>query len=334
MIRFLFHISLIALALFAGFVFFTVKPIAQSVSYGMSFSTMHAEELGLDWKEVYRAALDDLGIRRFRIPAYWPETEPERDQYDFSALDYQLSEAKKRDAKVILAIGRRLPRWPECHTPRWVGYMPWEEQKEEIRQYLTLVVDRYRNDPTITHWQVENEPYLNAFANEICGDLDEDFLMEEIALVKGLDPHRPILVTDSGNLGLWWKPYKNGDSFGTSMYIYFSNPELGEFKTKLPPIVYRMKERLMEIAFGPKETFLIELSLEPWLTEPTAQASTEEQFARMDASKFDEILAYAKETSFEQQYLWGIEWWYYMRQKGHPEFWDKARGIFRPDGAQ
>lgn len=334
MIRFFLHIGVIALILFVGFVFFTVKPIAREVDYGMSFSTMHAEELGLDWKEVYRAALDDLGIRKFRIPAYWPETEPERDQYDFSTLDYQLSEARKRDAKVILAIGRRLPRWPECHTPQWVGYMPWEEQKEEIRQYLTLVVDRYKHDPTITHWQVENEPYLNAFANEICGDLDQDFLQEEIALVRSMDPHRPILVTDSGNLGLWWKPYRDGDVFGTSMYIYFSNPELGEFKTKLPPIVYRMKERLMQILFGSKETFLIELSLEPWLSEPTAQAPLEAQFARMDAAKFDEIIQYARETSFDTQYLWGIEWWYYVRGKGHPEFWEKARGIFRSNGAQ
>jgi hypothetical protein len=328
MIRFIFHVSLIAIVVFIGFVLLTVKPVANEVSYGMSFSTMHAKELGLDWKEVYRGALDDLGIRKFRIPAYWPETEPERDQYDFSALDYQLSEARKRDATVILAVGRRLPRWPECHTPYWVGYMPWEEQKEEIRQYLTLVVERYRNDPTVTHWQVENEPYLNAFANEICGDLDESFLKEEIALVKLLDPHRPILVTDSGNLGMWMKPYKNGDSFGTSMYIYFSNPELGEFKTKLPPIVYRMKERLMEILFGPKETFLIELSLEPWLTEPTARASVDEQLSRMDAEKFDEILAYARETSFSAQYLWGVEWWWYMRSKDHPEFWDKAKGLF------
>lgn len=329
MIRFLLHILLGAIIFFIGFVFFTIKPAATDISYGVTFSTMHAKELGLDWKAVYQAALDDLKIRKFRIPAYWPETEPERDIYDFSHLDHQLAEAQKRDAKVILAIGRRLPRWPECHTPHWVGYMPWEEQKEEIRQYLTLVVDRYKGNPTITHWQIENEPYLNAFANEICGDLDEDFLKEEIALVRHLDPLRPILVTDSGNLGLWRGPYTNGDSFGTSMYLYFWNPELGQFKTKLPPVTYRMKERLMEVLFGPKETFLIELSLEPWLTGPTVDAPLEDQLSRMDATKFDEIISYAGETSFVQQYLWGVEWWYLMRGKGHPEFWEKAKGLFR-----
>jgi hypothetical protein len=89
-----------------------------------------------------------------------------------------------------------------------------------------------------------------------------------------------------------------------------------------------MKERAMEIMYGPKETFLIELSLEPWLPEPTANASIEDQLSRMDAVKFDEIVSYARETSFGTHYLWGVEWWYYMREKEHPEFWQKARELF------
>lgn len=328
MIKLALQLGVAALVVALAFLAFTLRDIPDDVAYGVTFSSFHAEELGLDWKEVYRASLDDLGIRKFRIPAYWPDVEPERDIYDFSTLDYQIREAKARDAKIVLAIGRRLPRWPECHTPHWVGYMLWDEEKEEIRQYLTLVVERYKDETAITHWQVENEPYLNAFANEICGDLDEDFLEEEIALVKSLDPQRSILVTDSGNLGKWIGAYRSGDSFGTSLYMYFWNPEIGQFKTKLPAVVYRMKERAMELMYGPKETFLIELSLEPWLPQPTAESSLEDQLSRMDATKFDEILAYARKTSFDQQYVWGVEWWYYMREKGHPEFWDKARELF------
>jgi hypothetical protein len=328
MIKAAIQFLLVALVVLVAFLALTLRPVPANVSYGVTFSNFHAEELGLDWKSVYTAALDDLGIRQFRIPAYWPEVEPERDAMDWSDLDYQVREAKARDAKIIMAIGRRLPRWPECHVPGWAKGLAWDDQKEEIRQYLTLVVERYRNDPTITYWQVENEPYLNAFANEHCGDLEEDFLEEEIAIVKRLDPHRPILVTDSGNLGLWMGPYKNGDAFGTSMYIYFWNEEVGQFKTKLPAIVYRMKERAMEILYGPKTTFLIELALEPWLPQPTAETAIDDQLSRMDSAKFDEIVAYARETSFDIQYLWGVEWWYYMRSQGHPEFWDKAKGLF------
>lgn len=330
MIRLILNIVVAGTVLVLAYIAMTLPRVPDSVTYGVTFSNFHAKELGLDWKKAYQATLDDLGVRRLRIPAYWPDIEPERDIYNFSVLDYEIKEAQARDAKVVLAVGRRLPRWPECHVPYWVGNMGWEEKKMEIRQYLTAVVERYRDEAAISYWQVENEPYLNAFANENCGDLDEAFLKEEIALVRSLDTRHPILVTDSGNLGTWWGPYKNGDAFGTSLYMYFWNPELGQFKTKLPAFVYRAKTRAMEILFGSKPAFLIELSLEPWLTGPTADTSLETQLSRMDATKFNEIVTYARETSFDEQYLWGVEWWYYMKANGHPEFWEKARGLFSP----
>ncbi len=315
------------------FLFLTLRGIPPHVTYGVTFSTMHAEELGLDWRAAYRAILDDLKVRDIRIPAYWPRVEPKRDVYDWSELDFQLREARARDAHVILAVGRRLPRWPECHIPGWAQKLSWEEQKGELRAYLAAVVKRYKDNAAITYWQGGNEPYLGAFAYEHCGELDETFLREEIALVHSLDS-RPVLVTDSGNLGTWAGPYKNGDAFGTSLYMYFWSPELGQFKTKLPALVYRAKERIMELLYGPKPTFLIELSLEPWLVEPTGKASLETQLARMDVTKFDEIVAYARQTSFDKQYLWGAEWWYYLKTKqGHPEFWEKAKRLYAPSPA-
>lgn len=313
----------------AAYLALSLRPVPSHVTYGMTFSTLQAEQLGLDWKNVYIAMLEELDVRDIRIPAYWPRVEPNKGTYDWSELDFQLREARARDARVVLAVGRRLPRWPECHIPGWAQTLSWEEQKGELREYMTAVVKRYKDNPAITYWQVENEPYLSAFAYEQCGELDEAFLREEIALVHSLDA-RPVLVTDSGNLGLWMGPYKNGDAFGTSLYIYFWNPELGQFKTRLPALVYRAKERLMELLYGAKPTFLIELSLEPWLIGPTADAPLETQLARMDTQKFDEIVAYARQTSFQMQYLWGAEWWYYLKEKqGHPEFWEKAKQLYQ-----
>lgn len=318
-------ISIVCLATLLTLLSYRAAP--ENIEYGASFSKFFSDELGLDWKKVYIAALDDLKIRKFRLTAHWPMIEPRRDVYDFSAMDFQIREATKRDADVILAVGRRLPRWPECHTPTWVGYMAWDEQKMEIRQYITAVVDRYKDEKVISHWQVENEPYLSRFAPEICGPLDEEFLKEEIALVKSLDPSRPVLVTDSGNLGLWYKPYRLGDAFGTSLYIYFWNPEFGQFKTKWPAAFYRVKANLMRL-FEDKPIYLIELSAEPWLVEPVTAVDVETQLERMDVEKFDEIIVYARKTNFDVQYLWGIEWWYWMKEKGHPEFWGYAKTLF------
>lgn len=321
--------ALLFVALCIGVVYLlTQKDIPKRVTYGASFNTPYALELGLDPREVFTAILDELGVRHLRLAAHWNMVEPKNNSYDFSELDFQLSEAKKRGADVIFAVGRRLPRWPECHVPEWASTLSWEEQKEEIRSYITEVIARYKDHPNITYWQVENEPYLTVFAREHCGELDEEFLKEEVELVRSLDSSRPILVTDSGNLGTWSGAWQRGDAFGTSVYVYFWNPELGQFRTILPPSFYRVKENLMSLFLGKKPTFLIELSVEPWLLEPVTDVSIETQYSRMDIKKFEEILAYAEETRYDTQYLWGAEWWYWLKGNGHPEMWEYARGVY------
>lgn len=304
------------------------KEVPSKIIYGISFNASYAKELGLDTEEVFNAFIQDLGARRFRLSAHWSLTEPSKDVYDFSDMDRQIDMVEEVDGEVIFGVGRRLPRWPECHVPGWAANLSWEEQKEELRAYITTVVERYKHSPAITYWQVENEPYLEVFAKDHCGELDEAFLEEEIALVRSLDPDRPILVTDSGNLGMWMGAYKHGDAFGTSVYVYFWNPELGQFKTVLPPWYYRAKERVVSLIHGKKETFLIELSAEPWLLEPVTKVPIEVQYSRMDVQKFEEILEYARDTRYEKQYLWGGEWWYWLKENGHAEMWERGRRLF------
>ncbi len=304
------------------------KEVPEHITYGISYNVPYVQELGLDQDEVFDALLYELNVRHFRLSAHWQLIEPEKDRFDFTWMDTDMRKAESAGAEVIFGVGRRLPRWPECHVPGWAKSLAWEEQKNEIREYITAVVTRYKDSPAITHWQVENEPYLGVFAHDHCGDLDEEFLDEEIALVKSLDPSRPVLVTDSGNLGTWNGAYSRGDSFGTSVYVYFWNPELGQFKTVLPPWFYRVKEGVMALLHGEKETFLIELSLEPWLLEPVTSVPVETQYSRMDLKKFDEIIEYAKGTRYEKQYLWGGEWWYWLNMQGHPEMWERGKEIF------
>jgi hypothetical protein len=304
------------------------KLVPETITYGMSFNTLYAEELGLDWQETYEAILTDLNVRHLRLAAHWPMVEPEKDVYNFTELDYQIRRAEEVGAEVILAVGRRLPRWPECHVPEWAKTIENEARNAEQLAYMTAVVERYRTSPAIKYWQVENEPFLEVFAFEYCGVLDSTFLDTEIALVKSLDSSRPVLVTDSGNLGLWYGAYKRGDAFGTSVYVHFWNPDIGQFRTLIPPFVYRVKENILAFIYGKKPTFLIELSAEPWLIAPIATVPIETQFTRMDPQKFEDILAYAKDTRYEKQYLWGAEWWYWLAKNGHSEMWDKGKSLY------
>jgi hypothetical protein len=304
------------------------RPVPEKINYGVSFNTLYAKELHLDWEEVYTAIIKDLGVRRFRLAAHWNMVESKNNEWNFVELDRQIDLAEENKAEIILAVGRRLPRWPECHIPEWAIDESWEFQKKEILEYIEVVVNRYKDRESIIYWQVENEPYLDIFAKEHCGDLDEEFLKEEISFLRDLDDKKPILVTDSGNLGTWISPWKRGDAFGTSVYVYLWNKEIGPFKSYLPPSFYRFKTSLMEMLGGEKKSMLIELSLEPWLLQPVVDTPVSVQLERMNIEKFKEIIDFAKKTQFEDQYLWGAEWWYYMSKKDHPEFWDEAKKIF------
>ena len=329
-------ISTFCFLLFCSFVLFWLaqKPAPENITYGMSFNTLYAVELGLDWQETYDAILDDLGVRHLRLAAHWPMVEPSPGVYNFSELDYQIMRAEEVGATVILGVGRRLPRWPECHIPKWTNSLDEIEYNEALLSYMEQVVLRYKDNPAVIWWQVENEPFLEVFAYEHCGDLDVDLLDREIALVKSLDGSRPVLVTDSGNLGTWVGAYSRGDVFGTSVYVHLWNPELGPLKTVLPGWFYRVKDNVMAILFGEKPSVLIELSVEPWLLEPVAEAPLEVQFSRMDLQKFEEILDYAETTHYDTQYLWGAEWWYWLHLQDRSEMWDRGKELYAKEAVE
>jgi len=323
-------VGVLIIVFLLGFAVFILaqKDKPQEITYGMSFNTPYARELGLDWNEVYDAILDDLGVRHLRLAAHWPMVEPIPNIYNFEELDYQIRRAEEVGAEVVFAVGRRLPRWPECHTPKWATERSVAERNLAQLRYIEAVVNRYKDSPAITVWQVENEPFLAVFAFDHCGELDTDFLEREIALVKKLDSTRPVLLTDSGNLGTWHGAYTRGDMFGTSVYVHFWNPELGQFRTWLPPWFYRAKDNLMRVLFGDKETVLIELSAEPWLVAPIVEVPLDVQFTRMNLQKFEDILKYAEDTHYQKQYLWGAEWWYWLHLQGRSEMWERGKKLF------
>ena len=296
--------------------------------YGVSFSRFHTDELGLDWKETYLALLNELGVKNFRFSAHWPNTEPEKDEYNFSELDFQMEQSEKHGASVILAIGKRLPGWPECHMPDWAMKLNKEEREKELLELMTLVVNRYKASDSIIYWQVENEPFLTYFSRSACGMLDTSFLEREIELVKTLDS-RPVLVTDSGEFGTWFQAYPRGDIFGTSLYLYVWPRSIGfPIRYPLTPGFFRLKHNITRLVFGAKPTFIVELSTEPWLLQPIVETPIETQLDRMGIDKFNDMIDFSSKTGFNGFYLWGAEWWYWLKQQGYPEHWERAKEIF------
>lgn len=321
--RLLVGVWIVVAILFALYIL-SRRDIPQHLSYGVSFSKLHAEELGLDWKETYLAILNDLGVKKLRLSAHWPMVEPRQDVFDFFALDFQMQEAASHNAKVILAVGRKTPGWPECHTPGWAEGLNDGDEHDARIAYISAVVERYKDSPALLMWQVENEPFLN-YARTLCGQPDEAFLKGEIDLVKKLDPDHQVVVTDGGEFGLWYKARTYGDVFGSTMYLYVYSSHVGYFRYPITPGFFRFKQNLLDEIGGVRQSVSIEVGLEPWLNKPIRTASIDEQLEHMSMDRFDEILAFAAKTGFDTHYLWGAEWWYYMKMHSHPEFWDKVK---------
>jgi len=322
--KFLIIVGIIGATLYA----LSVRDIPEKISYGVSFSKFHADELKLDWKETYLALLNDLKVKHFRFSAHWPNTEPQEGKFNFSELDFQMAETKKKGADVILAVGRRLPGWPECHEPEWASKLDTVDKQQAILKYIEVAVERYKNYSNLKYWQVENEPFLTFFSRSRCGKLDKEFLEKEIALVKQLDPYHPVLLTDSGEFGNWFQAYRRGDVFGTSLYLYIWNRKLGPLRYPITPAFFRIKQNLINLFFGSKPSLIVELEAEPWLLQSIVATSTATQLERMGIDKFKEIIEFSSRTGFDRQYLWGAEWWYWLKQKNLPEHWNYARELF------
>ncbi|OQB93158.1 MAG: hypothetical protein BWX82_00553 [Parcubacteria group bacterium ADurb.Bin115] len=292
--------------------------------FGVTFSKKYATEIGLNWRELYFAILDDLQVKNIRLPIYWDEIESEKGNFNYSDYDFMISEGSKRNVRFIINIGWRLPRWPECHAPEWTNQEDLAHVQERALLMLEKTVRRYQDNPSILYWQVENEPFLNTFG--ICPPSDEAFFAKEVALVKSLDK-RPIMVSGPGELNMWRKEAKYGDVFGTTMYRVIWNKVIGYMRYPIPAWFYRFKAWLVNIPTDKR--LIVELQAEPWVPQGKIiyLSKTEADYS-FSLDQFKANLQYALDTKFKQAYLWGVEWWYWQYKHGDKSFWDLARTLF------
>ncbi len=301
--------------------------ITQDIKWGTAFSKPFAIEMGLDWKETYLAILDGLKPQSLRLPIYWQDVEPEIDNFKFEDYDWMISEAQKRNVKLVLVIGRKLPRWPECYLPDWAVTLGNGNQQALILNLIEKITERYKNIPNLDLWQVENEPFLN-FGK--CPLFGADFLDKEILLVHSLDSQHKVMVTDSGELSLWLNAAKRADIFGTTMYRIVYKEPFGYIKYPLPPRFFWLKANIVHWFYPDKPIIVSELQAEPWGPKLLYETSLEEQAKSMNIDQFHANIEYAKQVGFPEVYLWGAEWWYWMKTKHNDgRFWEAAKELLK-----
>lgn len=305
----------------------------EPIVWGVDFSESQAEYLGLDARETYHSIIHDLGAKHIKIHINWNSLESTPDTFDFTSLDYQVTEAERNDVKLILVVGMKTGRWPECHMPQWLSSLPEHERQNEIIENVSAVVSRYKDSSAVEYWQIENEPFLE-FGD--CPDWyyedTKKLLQSEIALVRQLDPKKDIIISESGELSDWTEAAALADVVGVTMYRSTWNGAEKTFGLNpysfLAPEFYSAKASFIQHAYK-KPVISIELQAEPWTARPLVESTLEVQLQSMNPELFQENIEFARQAKLGAYYFWGAEWWYWMKTKhNQPEIWNQATQLF------
>lgn len=315
--------------------------------WGASFRPTYTIYLGLDPKETALAIFNDLKVTHIRLIIPWEDIEKTEGNFDFSFFDWFIDESSKRRIKIIPNIGERVAGWPEFHIPSWAIKLSEEKRYNRLLVMEEKVIRRYNGKSALSEkiWQVENEPLfpwkkIAQIEKEygISLRIDPKFLRKEIELVKKISGGSTI-ITDSGELSDWKEASKISDYFGTTIYRFFWQRILGDWGVRLyygyiPPATfvssdfYNAKAKKLHLDIN--RVFVMELQTEPWIrNEFILSASPDLQFKIFGVNQFKNNLEFARKTGFPRAYLWGAEWWYYLKVNGHPEIWNEAKKLWQ-----
>jgi hypothetical protein len=293
--------------------------------FGVSFSLKQCRSFDIDPEETLRWLVAQ-GFRRFRLMSYWNEHEKEPKKYDFSALDWQIDMIEKCGGQVTLCLGARQPRWPENHWTQWA----WESEKtlrdEALLLFIEKVVERYKDRPVIVSYQLENEALLTNFGER--PEIDRQRLKAEYALVKRLDPKRPIIMTTSTSWGIpMRKPIP--DIVGFSFYhTLYQNEQYRQ--SLMYPWVHRLRKTLIKLLHR-KPIFIHELQLEPWGPTAIWKMDDAEQAKSMDQAAIARNIQLARAIKAGPIDLWGGEWWFWRYKHGDKTIWQSVQASINRD---
>ncbi|OGH94934.1 MAG: hypothetical protein A2538_04560 [Candidatus Magasanikbacteria bacterium RIFOXYD2_FULL_41_14] len=310
------------LIIYAVFYFYPTSK-NNNMIIGVSFDSGYAEYLGLDPKVVFDKIIKDWNFKYLRLSAHWDAVMPENGEYNFKELDYYFNLAEKNNVKVVLAVGQKTPRWPECHAPAWTKNLSDTYYFPVLNNYIKTVAEHFKNSSALEMMQVENEPFL-AFG-EKCRPMTSERLDAEVAAAR--TGNKPILVTDSGELSFWRKTAQAGDWFGTTLYRVVWNKYLGYFTYDwLPANYYRLK--LWLNGRGNDNFMVAELQAEPWLPGTGVPDTTlVEQSKSMSVSRLQKNITYARSLGAKRAYLWGAEWWVWAQNQGAGDMSDYIKEL-------
>ncbi len=300
---------------------------------GISFSEQQTEYMDLSYQDTYRGLML-LAPSLVRLAAYWDRIEPEPGVFDFTTLDWLLSNTPP-GTRVVLTIGMKAPRWPEFYIPPWLeqaNEMPNgarvtddPQLREALPSFVQAVVERYQTSPAVAYWQVENEPLDPSGPRQWM--IDPDVLDQEIALVSRLDDqHRPLLVTTFLSTNPLRQPAATGprlmqrvrtllgaaDIVGLDVYPVREHSILGTtLLFRWPAFVWQQRLRSVQQAgrSAGKPVWVTELQAEPWLLTQVVYLQ-EPPSPQLLPNETEFVAQEIRADGFTTALFWGAEYWY------------------------
>lgn len=299
--------------------------MTNSIHLGISFSSHHAQELGLDPV----AALEECctwPISSIRLGAYWSQLEPQAGEYDFSPLTQQLEMCFHHKKQVILTVGAKAPRWPEFYFPPHVEPDIQDAKTQAaLLRFIEATVLATRKFSNILLWQVENEPLDPSGPAELV--VPTSFLQQESKLIRHLDP-RPQMITVWGNnlmqRGNVPQAEQLGDVVGIDLYYkQFVSRLFGKNLYRGPldsdSAILTMSRKLS------KPLWIAELQAEPWEHDHSGYLSSRP--GSMSVKQLQSNWERAKQLPVHGVLFWGAEYWLWQESQGNTAYIDWLHSV-------
>lgn len=319
------------------------------MKFGTTFDYEQAQNLGLDYKEVLERIVS-LKLSPIRIGIKWNKVEGKRKKYNWDIYDNILAMLDKHKIPIVLAIGMKSPRWPEFFIPEWVNLKLIENSvvsgedidlKDNLFDFISKVLKRYKDLKCIKYIQVENEPFLKAgpYKNSI----SYKFLENEINFIKTLT-NLPIILNAQGlpTTGTFAeylkgrnsykkKLIKLSDIFGINIFPKFEgkifNKANKEFSASCFAWWY-LKKLFNKTNNLKKKCFVTELQAEPWqfgdvdLYDAYANKTCNPDMVR-------DYIDRLRKIGLENILIWGVEFHIACEKKGNDGWIKKIYSHFQ-----
>lgn len=329
-----------------------------STLLGISFRPRQAETFGLDVQHSLRDLLT-YPFHLIRFGAYWNQMEPTPGKYCFDELDREIEAAEAAGKHVIVCVGAvKVFGYPEFFVPDHYLPEPLREGRlvkpaehqrllDGATEFITRVVDRYRDRESIIAWQVEHEA-TDPLGMEHSWRLSTDFVRCEVDTVRSVDPSRPVMLNGflptsvAVEAQQWWRTRDQGDSLvvakqladivGIDFYPRHAVAALGSTSayfdgSRSPWQQTRRRELFAWAAEEPgRELMVSEGQAEPWeaVTEPPNPRNKGMRSCLPEhlIENYNQCMHWNHEvpTRISAYLLWGAEYWLVRDRDGDPSY--------------